>query len=211
MRRAVLLCGQERPLLAAIARALAGADARLFVQADGRELSAAQRLSAAGSVTVVRGGLGGESASRQLATAAWKAAGRIDAVIICPALGGAAAATASPSGDEWQVGLDAGLRAPFFLARQVGTRMRAGSRLLFAIGGLPSGAGPLPRVVRSALRPMLVALARVWGPRVAVAAVIGGARSTAPDIARGVRLLLDEAPPLPSGTILELGGPSHRG
>jgi hypothetical protein len=209
--RAVLLCGQERPLLTAIARVLARADGRLFVQAAPAEVAATQRLCASGSTaTVVVGALGGEATSRQLVTTAWKAAGAIDTVVICPTVGTAAGASA-PTLDEWQVGLADGLRAPFFLARQIGLRLRRpGGRLLFAIGGMPHGAGPLPRVIRSALLPMVEALARSLGPRVAVAAVVGGERSTADDIARGVRVLIAEVPP-PSGTILELGGPPHRG
>jgi NAD(P)-dependent dehydrogenase (short-subunit alcohol dehydrogenase family) len=209
--RAVLLCGQERSLLPAIARALARADASLFVQAAPAEVAARQRLCTFGSAaTVVVGALGGEATSRQLVTAAWKAAGAIDAVVICPTIGSAAGASA-PSLDEWQVGLAAGLRAPFFLARQVGLRLRRpGGRLLFAIGGVPHGAGPLPRVIRSALLPMVEALARSLGPTVAVAAVVGGEQSAAVEIARGVCLLLAGEPP-PSGTILELGGPSRRG
>lgn len=206
-RGAVLLCGEERPLLFAIGRALARTDARLFVQAAAAEVAATQRLCAA--ATVVVGELGGEAASRQLTTAAWKAAPAIDAVIICPAVGTAVAA-AAPSLDQWQVGLAAGLRAPFFLARQVGLRLRRpGGRLLFAIGGAPHGSGPLPRVVRSALLPMIEALARSLRPRVAVAAVVGGERSTAIEIARGVRMLMAEPPP--SGTILDFAGMPPRG
>jgi len=45
---------------------------------------------------------------------------------------------------------------------------------------------------------------------VRVLAVVGGAATSAQVIARGVRLLLADASH-PSGTVLELGKPAHRG
>jgi NAD(P)-dependent dehydrogenase (short-subunit alcohol dehydrogenase family) len=219
-RSAVLLCGQARETLAAIARELARTDIPLLIQAATGEIEAAQRLCRALSgdarvAQVISAELGGEAASRRLVQTAWKAARGLEAVIICPALPKAAEA-AEPDLDAWDAGIARGLRAPLLLAKHAGLRLaRAdGGRLVFAVGAPCEGHGPMASVVHAGLQCMVAALAKALPSAVAVTAVIGGGRQPAKDtalqIARGVRFFVEADRP-PSGAVLELGDAAPRG
>jgi len=216
-RRAVLLCGQARVTLGAIARELGRAGIPVVIQAAPAELAAVRKLGARangiGGATVIRGALSGEAESRRLVAAAWRAARAIDAVVICPAIADGGDAATLPL-DEWRDGLDAGLRAPFFLAKHAGLRMRRarGGRLIFAIDA-PARSGQIAEVVRAGLLCMFDALTRAVAGQVDVRTVVGSGRTGAAgaaDIARGVRLLLDEELPA-GGAVLELGPRARRG
>ena len=213
-RPAVLLCGQARATLAAIARELARTGAPLVIQAAA-DSAAARRGRDAGAIgtsgaTIVRSALGGETESRRLVTAAWRAARAIDAVVICPVIAGGGASAALPLA-EWQNGIDAGLRAPFFVAKHAGLRMQrgGGGRLILAFDA-SARSGPVGEVVRAGLLCMVDALARALPRRVGVMAVVGTGRGAGADIARGVRLLLD-GDFRGGGVLLELGLWTRRG
>ena len=167
---------------AASARAAAGGDrARARARRRARWSSRPRRrrrLRRSGSAAPGgRDDVAASWAARPRAGGCWRAARRIDAVVICPAIAGDAdARRARP--DAWQAGLDAGLRAPFFLAKHVGLRLRRpGGRLVFAIDGAAARRRTAsPRVVRAALLRMVEALTRALpAPRCAV----GGGRSAA--------------------------------
>jgi NAD(P)-dependent dehydrogenase (short-subunit alcohol dehydrogenase family) len=214
-RRAVLLCGQARTTLAAIAHELGRAGIPLVIQAAPAEMAAGRKLAAGanaiGGATIVRGELGSEAASRRLVTAAWKAVRAIDTVVICPTVA-SGGASSTLSLDEWRNGLDAGLRAPFFLAKHAGLRLHRGGRLIVAIGA-PPRMGQVAEVVRAGLLCMVDALARALPHAVEVRAVVDGGRTgatSAAAIARGVRLLLDDELQA-GGAILELGPRARRG
>lgn len=219
-RPAILLCGQARATLTAIARELVRTEMPLLIQAAPREVAAAQRLcrslsEAAPVAAVIAAELGGEAASRRLVQAAWKAADRLEAVVICPALP-TAGATREPDLEQWNAGVAAGLRSPFFLAQQAGLRLaeEGGGRLVVAVGAARGGRDPMTSVVRAGLECMVVALAKALPSAVVVTAVIGAERSpaneTARQIARGVRFFVEAARP-PSGAVLALGDAASRG
>jgi len=218
-RRAVLLCGQARATLAAVARGLASANVPLVIQAAPAEVAATRRLCRllmrdTGGARVVGGVLGGDVESPRLVAQAWKAARAIDAVVICPPTAVAGAA-ADPGLGAWHDGLEAGLRAPFFLAKHAGLRLAraGGGRLVLAIGASTRGGEPIASVVRSGLLCMVDALTRALSREVAVTAVVGSGGATArerAEIARGVRFFI-EGSACASGTVIELGARPRRG
>jgi len=207
-RQTVLLCGPARRLLAAVARELARAGLPLVIQAAPAEVPAARRIVAAlrgGSpIRIVAAALDGDVASRQLIEAAWKAGSGIDAVVLCVETP-ADIRVGDADLDDWQQTLGTGLRAPFFVAKHAGLRMRRGTgRLVVAVDGPGRRAEPMAAVVRGGLDCLIDVLARAL-PNVAVAGVFGGRTgSGAVEIGRTVRILVAEQA-LPSGTIVDLG------
>jgi NAD(P)-dependent dehydrogenase (short-subunit alcohol dehydrogenase family) len=216
----VLLCGSARAPLAAIARALAAPGRPLLIQAAAPELAATRRLCRAVARTgaearLIGAALGGVAESRRVVTEAWKAARSIESVVICPALP-AIGASSGAALDAWQAGIEAGLRAPFFLAQQAARRMRraGGGQLVFAIGGAARSDGALAAVLREGLLCMVAALAKALPAGVAVVAVVAGrrgpARGATAQIARSARALVADRSTA-SGTIVTLGEPPPRG
>lgn len=207
-RRAVLLCGQQRSVVAAIARELSQSDVRLVVQSGRADLPATLRMCrAALDAAVVIGDARGEVAGEKLATAAWKAARGIDTVIVCPAI----AETGRGWSDlrAWQA-VGAELKAPVFLAKYVGSRLRrSGGRFLLAIDGA-RGENSMAQVTRAALVTVVDALGRALPPAVTVAAVIAGHRPDAAGVARGIGRFAAGDPP-PNGTVLQLGPAARQG
>ena len=217
-RRAVLLCGPARRLVAAVARELAAAGVPLVIQAAPTELSGARRLVAAaarrgGPVGIVTGALDGDDASRRLIAEAWTAGKGIGAVVLCVTVG-EQRGVAAPSLDAWQDAIATGLRAPFFLAKHAAARMKSGGGRVVLASAAPRRAGAsVAAVVRGGLECMAEALARAVPASVAFAAVFasgaGTAEQTASEVARAVRTLIAEQA-LPSGTIVDLAA-AHRG
>jgi len=219
-RRAVLLCGSARALLAAVARELAPLAVPLLIQAGAADRAAAERLCRAlthrgARATVIGCELGGERESGRLVSAAWAAGGAVAAVVICPAVPEARGAS-GPGLERWRGGLAAGLRAPFFLAKHVGLRLRraGGGRVILAVGGTPRQAAAMANVIRPGLRIMVDGLAKALPADVAVMAAFGrphvAGRSAVTELARAVRILVTDAPPV-SGTVVELGEGVHQG
>jgi len=218
--RAVLLCGHGRATIAAIARELARTEVPLLLQAAPADRAAARRLASAVTrtgtvITLVEGALGGDKQSERLLTAAWEAARAIETVVICVRAPASHAATELDL-EGWQRGVAAGLRAPFFLATHAARRLgrAGGGRLIVAIDAPARTAGPVAAVVRSGLLCMVDGLTKGVPKSVVVNAVVhsraGAAHDTAAEIARGVGFFVaGEAHP--SGSVLELGVPAHRG
>lgn len=216
-RDAVLLCGHARATLTAIARELAAAGVPLLVQADAKEESSMQRLcrslSKVGDAQVVSAELGGDAASRSLVDQAWRQARGFETIVICPAL--PLDDTAAPTLEDWDGGMSAGLRTPFFLAKHAGQRFgRNGGRVVFAVAGAASGSqGARAHVIGEGLQAMLEALAKALPKAASLTSVIGGRRATAEDlrqVARGVRFFATGERP-PSGAALDLGRGRRRG
>ena len=158
--------------------------------------------------------LGGLDASRSLVDAARKSTRGLAAVVICPADPVRLARSRDAGRREWDDGVAAGLRTPFFLAQQAALALGrdGGGRVLLAAA--IAGGGPVAGVVRAGLVCMIDALARAMPRGVSLAAVLGGgrgvsAKSEAP-IAGGVRFFL-EAEPAANGALLDLGAASSRG
>ena len=217
-RRGVLLCGQARTTLAAIARELTRAGMPLVIQAAAEELKAARRLQpqrgAAGTVHVVSAELGGLDASRSLVAAARKPTRGLAAVVICPADPLRLARSRDADLRDWDDGVAAGLRTPFFLAQQAALALGrdGGGRVLLAAA--IAGDGPVAGVVRAGLVCMIDALAKAMPRGVSLAAVLGGGRGvsakTEAPIAGGVRFFL-EAEHAANGAFLDLGTAPSRG
>ena len=198
-RRAILLCGQQRALIAAIARELAATGAQIIIQTAPGDATATRRVGRDGiEFEMIAGELGGETPSRRLADAAWRAGRGIEAVIVCPRL------PAGRARQGWDAGLSTALKGPAFLAKELGRRWRrSGGSLIIAIG-LASADRPLAAVFRSTLLTMVDALSRAL-PAVRVAAVVADTEADAAEIARGVARLVTGKPPR-SPTVLEIGG-----
>jgi NAD(P)-dependent dehydrogenase (short-subunit alcohol dehydrogenase family) len=209
-RRAILLCGQQRALVAAIARELSAAGARLVIQAARADAAATRRLGRSGiEFEMVAAELGGEVRSARLVAAARKASGGIDTVIVCPSVA-AARGRGVGAGHVWAAGLGAALKGPAFLAKQLARRWkRSGGCLIVAIGR-GSAEGARGAVFRSTLLTMVDALSRALPATVSVAAVVADPKADAAEIARGVARLVTAKRPR-SGTVLEIGALPRRG
>jgi hypothetical protein len=209
-RRAILLCGQQRVLVAAIARELSTTGPRLLIQAVPADAAATQRLGRSGiEFDMIAGGLGGELSSWQLVAAAWKAGRGIDAVIVCPRIaatrGGGVRAR-----QVWDAGLSTALKDVAFLAKQLGRRWRRSGGCLIVAVGVAAADRALAAVFRSTLLTMVDALSHALPANVRIAAVVAGPKPDAAEIARGVARLVAGKPPR-SGTVLEIGGMPRRG
>ncbi len=209
-RRAILLCGQHRLLVAAIARELSAAGVQLVIQAARADAVATRRLGRSGiEFEMIAAELGGELPSSRLVAAARKASGGIDTVVVCPSVT-SARGSGVRARHGWEAGLGAALRATAFLAKQFGRRWRrSGGCLIVAIGG-GSAEGAIGAVFRSTLLTMVDALSRALPATVSVAAVVAGPTPDAVEIARGVARLVTGKPPR-SGTVLEIGVLPRRG
>jgi NAD(P)-dependent dehydrogenase (short-subunit alcohol dehydrogenase family) len=216
-RRAVLLCGPARATVAAIARELAGPELTLLVQAAPVEAAAADRLCRSlarrGAAQVVSAPLGGDAHALELVTRAWKLSRAIDAVVICPAAPSTARG-GDPSLEAWREGVAAGLRAPFFVAKQAGVRMaKPGGRLIVAVSEPGRDGDPVAVVVHEGLLCMIEALRKALPRRVAVATVTSAgppSAALAARIASGVRQFVD-LERLATGATLDLGEAAHEG
>ena len=209
-RRAILLCGQQRALVGAIARELSAAGARLLIQAARADAAATRRLGRSGiEFEMIAGELGGEVSSAHLVATARKASRGIDTVIVCPSIT-TARRSAVGARHVWDAGLSAALKGPAFLAKQLGRRWRrSGGCLIVAIGGGPAD-DALGAVFRPTLLTLVDALSRALPATVRIAAVVAGPKPDAAEIARCVAQLVTGQPPR-SGTVLEIGGLPRRG
>jgi NAD(P)-dependent dehydrogenase (short-subunit alcohol dehydrogenase family) len=219
--RTVLLCGGATPLDAALVRELRRSRAELIVHGipdpgDGASARMSGGRRAVHPVSV-EGDASSAAGSAGVLDRAWRIRGRLDAVVLHPALAPLPADLRAED-DDWRALLDSGLKRPFFLAREAGLRMApAGGRLIFVAESVPEGSAAdlATGVVCAGLVTMAEALARALPPAAAVSTVVVGRptgsqsarHALVSEAARAVCFLLADAP-RSSGTIVEIGAVS---
>lgn len=201
-REAVLICGEARRTMAAIARELTAAGLPVLIREDAAEVRAAGRVSGVRKLVV-------DSTSSRLVAEAWTAAGGLAAVVLCPA---APAEPADPDLHDWQSGLDIALKVPFFMAKHAGLRLAGagGGRLIVAIEEPGRGASPVACVAAEGMRCLADGLARALPHAVVVSTVAGAGGGASRDIARAVRWVLTDGPRA-TGAVLRLGAEGGQG
>jgi hypothetical protein len=149
----ILLCGSALDTIVALESALARSGVRLPGRTGGNDAA------------------GGDAASRQWMTRRWKAAARVDAVVLCPAL--PAAARRERSAAEWLACIDASLKPTFFLAKHALLRLARGRGGTLVVLIPAPGGDALRRVAEDGMRALIEGLVRAAPRRVRVAALTG--------------------------------------